>query len=141
MNLIVVPLDTSEAATAAVEPAMELAEALDYSIVLLSVADSVVKNAMAAVMESERITAERALQSYLGQHVEELEGRGVDIEELVVDAPDAADAISRVATDKGAEMIVMCSHGRTGASRLLLGSTAERVVRSATVPVHLIPVR
>jgi len=141
MNLILVPLDTSEAAAEAIDPAMELAEALEYSILVLAVADVVVKNAMRPVMDSEHITAERALEAYLGQIAKDLDGRGVEIETMVVDAADPAAAIADTAESRGAEMIVMCSHGRTGAARWLLGSTADHVIRAAKVPVHLVPVR
>ena len=141
MNLILVPLDTSEAGAEALEPAMELAEALDYSLLLVASSDVVVKNALKPVMDSERVTAEQALQSYLGGLAEDLGGRGVEVETLIVDAHDPAASIADTAESKGAEMIVMCSHGRTGAARWLLGSTAERVIRAAKVPVHLVPVR
>lgn len=141
MNSILVPLDTSEAAAAAIEPAMELAEALDYSLLLVVIADDVVNNAMRPVMESEHVTSEQALQQYLGQQVTDLEGRGVEVKTLLVDSKDPAASISDTAEASGAEMIVMCSHGRSGPARWLLGSTADRVIRSAPVPVHLIPVR
>ena len=141
MNSILVPLDTSEAAAAAIAPAMELAGALDYPVLLLAVGDVVVINAMKPVMDSERITAEQALASYLGQHARSLEGQGVDIETMVIEARDPAAAIADTAEAKGSSMIVMSSHGRTGAARWLLGSTADRVIRSSRVPVHLVPVR
>lgn len=141
MNSILVPLDTSEAAAKAIGPAMELAEAFDYSVLLLAVSDVVVTNAMRPVMESERVTVEQALKSYLGQYVSSLEGRGVGIESLVLEAADPAAAICDTAEGRGVAMIVMCSHGRSGAARWLLGSTADRVIRSSRVPVHLIPVR
>jgi nucleotide-binding universal stress UspA family protein len=48
---------------------------------------------------------------------------------------DPATAITRVAEDEGVELIVMGTHGRTGLMRLLMGSTAEIVVRRATCPV------
>ena len=44
------------------------------------------------------------------------------------------------AKDWGADLIVVGSHGRTGVPRLLLGSTAELVVRHAPCPVLVIPV-
>lgn len=141
MNLILVPLDTSEAAAAAIEPAMELAEALDYSLLLMAVADLHVKNSLTPVMDSERINVEKALEAYLGQHISDLEGRGVEIETMVMEAHDPAAAIADTAEARGAEMIVMCTHGRSAAARWLLGSTADRVIRSSSVPVHLIPVR
>jgi nucleotide-binding universal stress UspA family protein len=141
MNSILVPLDTSDAAAKAIGPAMELADALEYPVLLLAVGDVVVTNAMRPVMDSEHITAEQALQSYLGQQATELEGRGVEVATRVIDARDPAAAIADTAAAQGCSMIVMSSHGRSGAARWLLGSTADRVIRSSRVPVHLIPVR
>jgi nucleotide-binding universal stress UspA family protein len=141
MNSILVPLDTSEAAAAAIDSAMELADALDYPVLLLAVGDVVVTNALRPVMDSERITAQQALESYLGRYVASLDGRGVEIETMVIDARDPAAAIADTAESEGSSMIVMSSHGRTGAARWLLGSTADRVIRSSRVPVHLVPVR
>jgi nucleotide-binding universal stress UspA family protein len=46
-----------------------------------------------------------------------------------------ADAIVRVAQERGADLIVMGTHGRTGLQHALLGSVAEKVVRLAPCPV------
>ena len=46
-----------------------------------------------------------------------------------------ASAILDAAGQSGCDVIVMGTHGRTGLSRVLMGSVAERVVRSATCPV------
>jgi nucleotide-binding universal stress UspA family protein len=46
-----------------------------------------------------------------------------------------AHGIANYAQDKNAELIVIPSHGRTGITRLLIGSVAERVVRLAHCPV------
>ena len=46
-----------------------------------------------------------------------------------------ASEIVRVAEQEGVEMIVMSTHGRTGLSRVLMGSVAEAVVRRAPCPV------
>jgi universal stress protein A len=43
--------------------------------------------------------------------------------------------IVRVAKDLKADLIVMGTHGRSGLSRILMGSTAEKVLRQATCPV------
>jgi nucleotide-binding universal stress UspA family protein len=48
---------------------------------------------------------------------------------------DAAAETLRVASEIGADLIVMGTHGRTGLSRLLMGSVAEQVVRKAPCPV------
>lgn len=44
-------------------------------------------------------------------------------------------SILQVAGEEGVDMIVMGTHGRTGLSRLLMGSVAEEVVRNAKCPV------
>ena len=46
-----------------------------------------------------------------------------------------ADTIVRVAQERGADLIVMGTHGRTGLQHALLGSVAEKVVRLAPCPV------
>jgi nucleotide-binding universal stress UspA family protein len=48
---------------------------------------------------------------------------------------DPATAVVRLAEEEDVDMIVMGTHGRTGLSRLLMGSVAEAVVRRATCPV------
>ena len=48
---------------------------------------------------------------------------------------DPAGEIVRIAGDEGAEMIVLGTHGRTGMTRLLMGSVAEVIVRRAPCPV------
>jgi len=46
-----------------------------------------------------------------------------------------AETLVQIARDEGYDLIVMGTHGRTGLDRFLVGSVAERVVRTATVPV------
>ncbi|MDI6401484.1 universal stress protein [Balneolaceae bacterium ANBcel3] len=82
--------------------------------------------------ESDLRTLERSLYSKLEQisetHIpKEYQG------EAVIKAGNAARAI--VETAKEYDLIVMTSHGRTGFSRLILGSICEKVVRMSTVPV------
>lgn len=60
--------------------------------------------------------------------------QGVEYEHrLLVGAP--ATELVRLAAEVDAEFIVIGSHGRRGVSRLILGSVAEAVMRSATCPV------
>ncbi len=48
---------------------------------------------------------------------------------------DPAGEVVRIATDEHAEMIILGTHGRTGMTRLLMGSVAEAIVRRAPCPV------
>ncbi|WP_425615171.1 universal stress protein [Anatilimnocola sp. NA78] len=66
----------------------------------------------------ERLTAEK----YSDIHLEVVLG-------------DPAEAIAEYAQQNAAELVVIPSHGRRGLTRLLMGSTAERVVRLAHCPV------
>lgn len=52
-----------------------------------------------------------------------------------IEEGEAAAVILQEATELGADLIVMGSHGRTGLGRVLMGSTAEQVSRRATCPV------
>jgi nucleotide-binding universal stress UspA family protein len=59
-----------------------------------------------------------------------------DIEtKQVIAEGDPVSQILRVAAEEHADFIVLGTHGRTGLSRLLMGSVAENVIRRATCPV------
>jgi len=58
--------------------------------------------------------------------------KGVQIAVLL---GEAAHGIANYAQERNADLIVIPSHGRTGITRLLIGSVAERVVRLAHCPV------
>jgi universal stress protein A len=58
--------------------------------------------------------------------------------ETIVKAGPAAQTIVDVAVSAGAELVVVGTHGRTGVSRLTLGSTAESVIRSAACSVLVV---
>jgi universal stress protein A len=64
-------------------------------------------------------------------------GRGLATTEVLTGA--AAKAIVDDATQQQCDLIVMGTHGRHGMAHLLLGSVAERVVRTATCPVLVVP--
>jgi nucleotide-binding universal stress UspA family protein len=52
-----------------------------------------------------------------------------------------AETIVRIAQERGADLIVMSTHGRTGLQHVLLGSVAEKVVRLAPCPVMTVKYR
>lgn len=52
---------------------------------------------------------------------------------------DAADEIVRYAKTHAIQLIVLGTHGRTGVSRVVMGSVAERVIRTAPCPVLTVP--
>lgn len=63
--------------------------------------------------------------------------KGIDVEtDTTTGSP--ADAILEYAADNGIDHVVMGSRGRSGLSRLLLGSVAEMVVRRSSIPVTVV---
>jgi nucleotide-binding universal stress UspA family protein len=64
----------------------------------------------------------------------ELQGDGISAEfSSHSGSPDRV--IEEVATEKGVDLIILGTHGRSGLAHVLLGSVAERVVRTAPCPV------
>lgn len=61
--------------------------------------------------------------------------RGVETSVRVAGAQDVARAIVATASDRGADLVVIGTHGRHGLERAFLGSTAEAVIRRSAVPV------
>jgi nucleotide-binding universal stress UspA family protein len=147
---ILVPLDGSHLAEAALEPARQLREKFSSRLILLRSVESVSQRlvhtpgileppAAAAVnveLIEEAIEAERAeARSYLDGVREQLGGS--DVEAVLMEG-EPAEAIIAGATERGAGLIIMSSHGRGGLARLVFGSVAESVLRNSQVPVLLI---
>ena len=60
---------------------------------------------------------------------------GIDLQLRRSEDASAAESIVRTATEQGADLIVVGSHGRTGISRVMLGSVAAKVVAQSPLPV------
>lgn len=78
-----------------------------------------------------------AAKNYLKAQAEELEAAGHDVTWDVRDGL-VSDHINHVAHEFHAGLIVMSTHGRTGLSRVFIGSVAERVLHEAERPVMLV---
>ncbi len=77
-------------------------------------------------------------ESYLEDAAQRLRDRGLSVESQVVVDTQPALGILEFAREKAADLIAMATHGRTGFSRLLLGSVADKVLRGTTAPILLI---
>jgi nucleotide-binding universal stress UspA family protein len=58
----------------------------------------------------------------------------------VVDAGQPFGIIVDYAEKEGVDLIVMSSHGRSGLSRMLIGSVTDKILRGAPCPVLVVPV-
>lgn len=134
---ILVPVDFGDASDAAVAYAVDLAETTGAKLVLLhafeipivGVPDGVV--AVTAELTSRIV---EAAEKALGALVARYEGRGVTITARL-EQGDARDVILTQASKVGADLIIIGTHGRRGIARALIGSVAERIVRTAPIPV------
>ena len=64
--------------------------------------------------------------------------QGVPVTTEIAEGSSPAEQIAEAAQRSGSDLIVMASHGRTGAARVLLGSVAAKVVALAPVPVMVV---
>jgi len=146
---ILVPLDGSEFAERALEPAFQIASKFGSEIILLRV--MVVEEPSHAAprigalyygglgdlsLEGDREDAGAYLYAIKSQWI----GAGTPIHTRI--APGAPpEIITEVAEEEEVELIVMSTHGRSGFSRLIYGSVAEAVLRGARVPLLLVPIK
>ncbi len=139
-NKFVCPVDFSEGSERALDKAVELAGALGAQLELVHVYQA----ANIALPGATAISVERTLIDELGKQSQKALDEALS--KLRARAPNlqvnahllegtAADTIVSFAEKVGASMIVVGTHGRRGFQRFLLGSVAERLVRTSPIPV------
>jgi nucleotide-binding universal stress UspA family protein len=128
---ILVPLDLSTKSLEAIEVATSLAKAENGQITFLytAIPELPTESGYAAI---EMAAATRAAQSELEQ-VRPTDSSVPYRHEVRRGEP--ANEIVKFAKENNVDMIVMTTHGRSGISRLLMGSVAEHVIRKAACPV------
>ncbi|MBB6645579.1 universal stress protein [Halobellus ruber] len=129
---ILVPIDGSDQAQAALDHAVALAEEHSSTVNLLYVADT--NRDSLTVQGGEVVDAlEQEGNRIVSEAVEGLDA-GVDVVDTVLTG-DPVETILDYADSVDADLVVMGTHGRRGLDRYLLGSTTERVVRLSSTPV------
>lgn len=133
---VLVPTDGSERAAEALDRAVSLAARSGATLHLLSVVDvgtigaEAYSGTDALVSASEETVAEAAAVA---------EEAGVETVERVEVGSSAARGIRSYLADNDVDLVVMGTRGLTGVERYLLGSVAERTVRTSPVPVLTVP--
>ena len=141
---ILATTDFSDASRYGVRYAVSLAEKLGSAVALLHVVEprtwlTELGSLLPLREDSEVVAAASAQLAALAKR--EAEG-GVPVTcSVSVRTGNPFDAITTAALECAADLIVIATHGHTGAERFLLGSTAERVVRHASCPVLTVPIR
>jgi nucleotide-binding universal stress UspA family protein len=129
---LLVPLDGTPESEAVLSPSSTLAAALNAEIVLISVL-SASGSTLKGVLDSPQVSQ---IHDYLDGVAATLRKATASVE-VIVSEGSPAETIAAEAADRGADLIAMTTHGRTGLQRLVIGSVAERVLARSPVPVLL----
>lgn len=132
---VLVPLDGSALAEGALPRAVGLAKD-GAQLILVRAAEA---HPLPTSDSAEaQVKVVREAEDYLARVKARLEDAGITRVETSVWYGPPADAIVEAARFRGADLIVMSSHGRSGLGRLVLGSVAESVLRGTKTAILLV---
>ena len=137
---ILVPLDGSELAERALVEAEPLARMFGSEIVLFEVVPF-----MPIYGSPELVTPlivdekqRESVEAYLAKLSGELKQKGFNVSAMVKTGQQVALEIIEFAKERGVDLIIMCTHGRSGITRWVLGSVTLKVLTRAETPILLI---
>lgn len=126
---ILVPIDMSAFSISALQYAQDIAEVFGAEVTIVHVAEDADKGkGKTGANDDQKLKS--MISHLLMDH--NLVTRSVRIE---IRRGSAAREIVKASNDLVTDLVVMCTHGRSGLSHMLMGSVAERVVRLAACPV------
>jgi nucleotide-binding universal stress UspA family protein len=136
---ILLPLDGSAMAEQALPHALAQAEHFGAELVLLRVLEPFphARGISASDLTSIRQQTDEWTREYLDRLAADLCDRGFAVETVIVEGSPSL-VITQYAEANEVDLIVLCSRGRSGLSRWLMGSVADRVMRGAAGPVLLV---
>jgi nucleotide-binding universal stress UspA family protein len=137
---VLIPLDGSEPAEAILPFAEQIAGPLDAELLLVRVVEPL--SPIAALGTAEVVAADALFfqqakaKRYLEDVAERLADKGLRVRTVLGLGGPAGEIVATAQAQK-ADLIAMTTHGRSGLGRVVFGSVAEAVLRSAAVPVLL----
>jgi nucleotide-binding universal stress UspA family protein len=136
-NVIIVTTDLSEYSLRALPYAVGLAERFDAKLKVVCVNEPALQVSDVAFVGIDPIISQREHSAVVRDELAKIVSglpKTLNVEAKVLEGP-AVDRIVKYASDINADLIVSCTHGRTGLSHALMGSTAEALVRRSPCPV------
>ncbi|MCJ7445805.1 MAG: universal stress protein [Methanotrichaceae archaeon] len=138
---ILIATDGSDKSRKAAEEGVEFAKALGASVIALNVINEVVIASVIRQLGSDRKEVEDKLKVVGQKAVDEIkkmgEAAGIKVDPVLrIGVP--ANTVIDVAGAERADLIIMGSHGESGASKLLIGSVVQKVLYWATIPVLVV---
>jgi nucleotide-binding universal stress UspA family protein len=134
LTTLIVPLDGSAHAEAALPFAEDLAHRLSGEIILARA----VPFAGAIVDDKAPPTGEVEARAYLGNLTQRLQAEGLAVQSRAFDGP-PVEYILELASQTPHSLVVLTTHGRSALARWFVGSVAEGIVRATSVPALVIP--
>jgi nucleotide-binding universal stress UspA family protein len=133
---ILVPLDGTALAEAALSPAVFFANTLGAKVALLHVLE---KKTMSRVHEQRHLSGEREAGDYLSGIRERFFGDTPAVAHVhTVAATDVAESIAAHTLELKCDLVILCTHGRHLFSHAISGSIGQRTIASATTPVLIV---
>jgi nucleotide-binding universal stress UspA family protein len=141
---ILVPLDGSALAEAALAPAAAMAGLFEAELVLAQIvapltAGSLLPVNFAAGYDRDAVALQRKqAQDYLEDLGQGLRKRGIRVRTIVVVGHNVGEALINLAHPERIDLVAIATHGRSGLQRLMLGSVADKLIRGAEPPVLVV---
>jgi nucleotide-binding universal stress UspA family protein len=140
---LMIPLDGSELSERALEHSTAFGELFDSAYHLTRIVSYPVDVASPYLPHTAQLNqqimedAKKGAAEYLEAHAENMRRRGLRVTTSVAVDAQAGHGVLSEAEAVGADMVAMATHGRTGLSRAILGSAADKVLRGLHVPLLL----
>ena len=134
---ILVAVDGSPFSDLAVDQAISLGGICNSEIFVISVVDLYPEQMEVAPALVEKMSEE--VRTYLDKAKEKVDKADIPCETIVHMGGKPHEFIVQEAKEKGIDLIVMGTHGRTGIRRILMGSVARNVIGHAPCPVLVVP--
>ena len=136
-NRILIPTDGSEYTKAAIEKGIHLAKLSNAKVTAMYVVDQT--SFVNFPMDSTIVNVYSLLEKEGNDALEYVKAKGIEEGVDVTTKMDEGSPVKKIVeASKDHDLVVMGTLGRTGMSKLLLGSVAERVVRHAHCPVLVV---
>ncbi len=138
---ILIATDGSDKSKKAAQDAIDLSKSLGASVIALYVVNEVVIASAVRQLGADRKDVEGKLSDAGQKAVDSIrkmgEDAGITVDTIVRIGVPANDVLDVSGAEK-ADLIVMGSHGESGASKLLIGSVVQKVLYWATIPVLVV---
>jgi len=139
MNHLLVALDFSQFSPMVENVAYTLARKINATVILVTIVDKSIE--YEPIVTGQVFTDKWEAEQFLAnQNLAKVKFEHPDTETKIVSfIGDPKEDIIELAVKEHANFIVLGTHGRTGLSNLLMGSTAASVIQHSTIPVIVVP--